>query len=173
VLAIAIAGLSTAGLAPSRGLAQAEDQGAYVLVEPFDRPEFTLQSVDGEARSIDEWNGNVVLLDFWASWCIPCREEMPLFDALRSRFHEQGFEVIGLAADQIDPVLEFLRAVPVSFPILHGNVFDVMGLSAEYGNGSEVLPFSVLIDRDGRVRYVQQPGIVTYAEAEKAILTLL
>jgi len=137
------------------------------------RPDFTLTDMQGEPRSMNEWDGKVLLVDFWASWCIPCRNEMPYFNELRARYGEQGFEVLGVAADEVEKVEEFLEEVQVDFPIIYGDLFDVMDLSAEYGNSFGGLPFSTFVDRDGNMRYVQKPGEMTYEEAEEVLLRLL
>ena len=137
------------------------------------RPDFSLLDMQGETRTMDEWDGQVVLVDFWASWCIPCRHEMPYFNELRAKYGDQGFEVIGIAADDYEKVEEFLAEVQVDFPIVYGEMFDVMDLSAEYGNSFGGLPFSTFVDRDGNMRYVQKAGEMTYDEAEEVLLRLL
>jgi len=137
------------------------------------RPDFTLATIDGGSRSIEEWEGQVVLLDFWASWCIPCRREMPMFNELRAAYGDQGFEIVGLAADELEKVQQFLDEVQVDFPIAYGDMFDVMDLSAEYGNSFGGLPYSAFIDRDGNIRYTQRPGEVTFEEAEEILKRLL
>ncbi|HEY5623721.1 MAG TPA: TlpA disulfide reductase family protein [Gammaproteobacteria bacterium] len=137
------------------------------------RPDFALLDMEGNTRTMDEWDGQVVLVDFWASWCIPCRHEMPYFNELTEKYGDQGFEVIGIAADDRDKVEEFLAEVPVDFPIVYGELFAVMDLSAEYGNSFGGLPFSTFVDRDGNMRYVQKAGEMTYEEAEEVLLRLL
>ncbi len=137
------------------------------------RPDFMLTDMQGQSRTMDEWDGKILLVDFWASWCVPCRREMPLFNELRAKYGDQGFEVIGVAADEFEKVEKFLAEVQVDFPIVYGEMFDVMDLSAEYGNSFGGLPFSTFVDRDGNMRYVQKPGEMSYEEAEEVLLRLL
>lgn len=143
------------------------------VAELKSRPNFTLSDLEGVDRSISEWDGKVLLVDFWASWCIPCRAEMPAFNELRAKYGDQGFEIIGIAADERDKVEEFIAQFPIDFPVVYGDVFDTMDLSAEFGNEYGGLPFSVFIDRDGNIRYVQKPGEVTFEEAEEILTRLL
>ncbi len=156
------------------GAAAGETTARFDPVEgDVHRPDFTLTGMQGESRSIDEWDGNVLLVGFWASWCIPCRHEMPYFNELRAKYGDQGFEVLGVAADEVEKVAEFLEEVQVDFPVIYGELFDVMDLSAEYGNSIGGLPFSTFVDRDGNMRYTQKPGEMTYEEAEEVLLRLL
>ena len=153
--------------------AQDEPVERFRAVDGFLRPAFTLDTVDGESLSVDVWDGKVVLIDFWASWCVPCRKEMPELDELRAQYAGQGFEVVGVAADELEKVRKFLGEVPVDFPIVYGDVTDVMEISKQYGNDYGGLPFSAFIDRDGNVRYIQRPGLVTFEEAEAVVKRLL
>ena len=154
-------------------LAQESPSDRFRAVEAYTRPAFTFNTVENQPLSVDEWAGQVVLVDFWASWCVPCRQEMPEFNRLRAEYGEQGFEVVGIAADDLDKVQAFLAEVPVNFPIIYGDVDSVMKIAAEYGNNFGGLPFSAVIDRDGNVRYVQRPGIVTFEDVEAVVRTLL
>ena len=156
--------------------ASAQDLGTdyfKVVNNDIHRPDFALATIDGDFRSIEEWDGQVLLINFWASWCIPCRKEMPVFNALRAAYRDQGFEVVGLAADEVEKIRKFLNEVQVDFPIIYGDVFDVMDLSAEYGNSFGGLPFSAFIDREGHIRYMQKPGELTFEAAEKVLKRLL
>lgn len=154
-------------------IAQEAPSERFRTVEAYARPAFTFNTVENQPLSVDEWAGQVVLVDFWASWCVPCREEMPAFNRLRAEYGEQGFEVVGIAADDLDKVQAFLDEVPVNFPIIYGDVDSVMKIAAEYGNNFGGLPFSAVIDRDGNVRYVQRPGTVTFEDVEAVVRTLL
>lgn len=155
----------------------AAEDGATSRFDPVDgdvrRPDFTLTDMQGQSRTMDEWDGQVLLVDFWASWCVPCRHEMPYFNELREKYGDQGFEVIGVAADEVEKVEKFLAEVQVDFPVVYGDMFDVMDISKEYGNSFGGLPFSTFVDRDGNMRYRQKPGEVTYDEAEEVLLRLL
>ena len=161
----------------SAGIAQTDtdtETARFIVAEPgSSRPEFTLPDLSGTQRSISEWDGKVVLVDFWASWCVPCREEMPAFNALRAEYGDQGFEIIGIAADDLDKIQAFIEQIPIDFPVVYGDVFDMMELSEDFGNYYGGLPFNVFIDRDGMIRYLQKPGAVTFEEAEVILNRLL
>jgi len=118
------------------------------------RPAVELPDIDGHSQSIAQWDGKLVLLNFWASWCGPCIQEMPLLDRTQARLGARGLQVVGIAADAAAPTHAFLREHPVRYPILvddpekAGNSRDV---SQIYGNDRSVLPYSVLIGRDGHI----------------------
>lgn len=112
-------------------------------------PEPRLTDLEGKERSIGEWRGKVVVLNFWASWCSPCREEMPEFKRLQEEFGDRGLQFIGIAIDEADAVREFLQASPVNYPILLGDE-KTPDWANRLGNRISALPFSVIIDRDGK-----------------------
>lgn len=152
-LAIASAGL---GLALSQMLRPTPAQKAVVtapgvlgvgdLVDDMDLPDH-----DGRMRRLSEWRGKLVVLNFWASWCGPCREEMPMLDSMRARYAGQGLEVIGVAAEEAPAALSFLESNPVAYPILINSPADATDLSWRLGNIQSVLPYTALIGRDGRI----------------------
>lgn len=106
---------------------------------------------DGKRRSLSEWSGKLVVLNFWASWCGPCREEMPMLDAMRARYGSQGVEVIGVASEPASDALGFLEQNPVTYPILINAPGDPLDVSLHLGNAQSVLPYTALIGRDGRL----------------------
>ena len=125
------------------GSAQAADKGS--LAPDFERP--TLQG--GPPVSLEDYRGKVVLVDFWASWCGPCRQSMPFLNSLRERYNPTGFEVLAVNVDtEVDEALRFLKRYPVSYPVLS----DSGALPELYG--LEVMPTSYLIDREGVVRHI-------------------
>ena len=114
------------------------------------RPDFTLPALDGTRRSIDEWDGEVVVLNFWATWCTPCRKEIPLFSQLQDEFSDDGIRFLGVAIDDPEPVRGFLAEVPMSYPTLYG-MESALDVAAAYGNDRGTLPYTVIIGRDGDI----------------------
>ena len=120
-------------------------------------PDFTLKSLQGSNLRLNEYRGQVVLLNFWASWCGPCRQEMPLLDRIHQRYQEAGFAVISVnvEGDEV-PARALAKETGVTFPVL---IDTDQRVSELYD--LEAMPSSVLIDRDGVVRYIHrgyQPG---------------
>jgi len=120
-------------------------------------PDFTLESRAGGTVSLAQLRGQVVLVNFWATWCAPCRQEMPLLDAIYRRYEPMGFALLGVNVEPDSRLSErFLRDTPVSFPIL----FDTEErVSRMYSVAA--MPSTVIVDRRGVVRYIHhgyKPG---------------
>lgn len=115
-------------------------------------PEIGLRDLDGNPVKMADLRGKVVVVDFWATWCGPCKEEMPVLDRLYGKYRKKGLVVVGVSQDRDeDKVREFLRRRPVSFPIVH----DVRhAVAKRYQPGK--MPSSYVIDRSGVVRYVHE-----------------
>jgi thiol-disulfide isomerase/thioredoxin len=113
-------------------------------------PAVELKDLSGKSFGWGALSGKVVLVDFWASWCAPCKEELPVLEALYKKYRGRGFEIVGINQDE-DPAnaSKFLRRAPLSFPILH----DAKRAAAGSYSPSK-MPSSYLIDRRGLVRYV-------------------
>ncbi|NHN37778.1 TlpA family protein disulfide reductase [Pseudomaricurvus alcaniphilus] len=115
-------------------------------------PDFTLKSTQGDNLRLEEERGNVVLLNFWASWCGPCRQEMPKLDELHQRYQAAGFKVLGVNVEtDSDAALAMLKKLPVSFPVL----FDSDSAASKLYD-VDAMPTTVLIDRDGQLRYLHR-----------------
>lgn len=104
----------------------------------------------GRPQALAQWRDQVVVVNFWASWCAPCREEMPDFAELRSRYRAAGVEFVGIAIDSPDRVAQFLQRQPVDYPILVGGG-SAHDLARQLGNPAGALPYTIVLDRDGRV----------------------
>ena len=115
-------------------------------------PDFTLKSLDGKNLKLSEMAGNVVLINFWASWCGPCREEMPLLNALHNKYEPLGFTVLGVNVEEdLKGAKGFLKNFPVDFPVLLDNTNKV---SKQFK--VVAMPTTVVVDRDGNMRYLHQ-----------------
>ncbi|MGC1550238.1 MAG: TlpA disulfide reductase family protein [Rhodanobacter sp.] len=119
------------------------------------QPDPALQDLDGHPHRISDYRGRRVLLNFWASWCGPCLDEMPALAQAQAKFGEQGSIVIGIAMDDPAKARAFLAAHPVNYPILLGQLASP-STTLLFGDTAEVLPFSVLLDGDGRILAIQQ-----------------
>lgn len=113
-------------------------------------PRFTVTGFDGQTRSLPE-PGRPVLINYWASWCGPCRLEMPLLSAFAAEQGGNGIQVVGIALEERDPAQAFLATVPVGFATAW-EAPTPLDSSVALGNVHGVLPFSVLVDGEGRIR---------------------
>ncbi|MGM0677600.1 MAG: TlpA family protein disulfide reductase [Pseudomonadota bacterium] len=143
--------LTATSLAPAA--AQADSGLTGGGMQGQQRPDFKLPDMDGESRHISEWDDRVVLVNFWATWCPPCRKEMPLFVEIQEEYEEQGLTIVGVALDEHQAVSDFIDTYGINFPVLIGED-AAMDVASAYGNRYGSLPYSVLLDRDGKVRYI-------------------
>ncbi len=112
-------------------------------------PDFTLKSKAGSNMRLGELRGQVVLINFWASWCGPCRQEMPLLDDMHSKYSKLGFTVLGVNVDKDSAKADkILKDIPVTFPVLYDASGDV---SKQYN--VDAMPTTVIVDRDGNMRF--------------------
>jgi peroxiredoxin len=120
-------------------------------------PDFALKSSSGENLRLSEYRGDVVMINFWATWCGPCRQEMPLLDELYTRYERVGFSLLGVNIDDDSRrAMQMIEDLGVSFPVL----FDARKEVSELYE-VEAMPVTVLVDREGNVRHVHhgyKPG---------------
>jgi thiol-disulfide isomerase/thioredoxin len=116
---------------------------------PTTLPEFSLQDRDGQMRSIRSWPGKSLIVNFWATWCAPCRREIPLLKQMQKEHGAAGFQVVGVAIDFRDDVLKYAKEIGMDYPILIGEQ-DGMEAAGKFGLGTG-LPFTVFTDTQGRI----------------------
>lgn len=133
-------------------------------------PDFTLKSDTGENIRLSELRGEVVLINFWASWCGPCRQEMPILSELHDKYKAMGFTVLAVNVEEnSSKARKLLRDMPVSFPVLYDNDSNV---SKQYN--VVAMPSTVLVDRNGNMRFLHKgykPGLEnTYVEQVRSLI---
>ena len=131
------------------------------------RPDFTLSDSNGVPVSASDFEGDVWLVNFWATWCAPCVEEMPMLSQLQQEYAGQGVKIVGIALDDTERASQFASNMAISYPILVGQA-DVVVTGRRYGNNTGMLPFSVLIDAKGIIRWTRL-GPLTREELEHQI----
>ena len=135
------------------------------------RPDFNLASNRGGFVTPADFAGKTLLINFWATWCAPCRQEMPMLVDLQREYQSAGLQVVGIALDDVQSVRSFVQEYGISYPVLVGTT-DVMETSAAYGNTAGVLPYSVLVDSNGIVRW-QYVGEIRRQEVSSLLSELL
>ncbi len=115
-----------------------------------DHPAFTLADVNGVERSLDEWNGRPRLLNFWATWCAPCRREIPLLKAMQEAQGEGGIQIIGIAVDFPEEVSAYAEKAEFNYPILVGQE-DAMAVAESSGVDFIGMPFTMILSADGEL----------------------
>ena len=128
-------------------------------------PDFALKSSNGKNLKLSEHRGEVVMINFWATWCGPCRQEMPLLNRLHEQYRKAGFTLLGISVDdKPQAAQEMARQLGVGFPVLFDSEKQV---SRRYD--VDAMPTTLIIDRDGKVRYIHRgfrPGYEAKYEAE-------
>jgi len=118
-----------------------------VLNQRTDSRDFTLPLLDGSSASLSSYKGKVVILNFWATWCPPCRSEMPSMETLYKRFKDQGLEILAVdIGENLNTVQQFIKTKNYTFPVMLDSKSQISGIY-----GIEAIPTTFIIDRDGKI----------------------
>ena len=178
--ALLMVGLAAAGLAAGyvfnnwqhqQKLSETQVTPAGKTVASNTRPLFKLKDLEDKVRDVKEWDGKVLMINFWATWCPPCRREMPAFIELQDKYQDKGFVIIGVALDEKQAVIDFTDPMGMNYPILMAEQEGIK-LSQAYGNNLGVLPFTVIVDRKGNIIHRQRTEL-TFEQVEGMIKPLL
>jgi thiol-disulfide isomerase/thioredoxin len=112
----------------------------------------SLPDPTGQPQPLAQWRGKVLVVNFWATWCAPCREEMPELIDAQNEYGAKGLQIVGIAVDNVDKVQQFAKEIKLNYPALIGG-YGAMDLSKDLGNSLVALPFTLILDRDGKVAY--------------------
>lgn len=130
-----------------------------------------LPDLSGTPQPISQWRGRVLVINFWATWCAPCREEIPVFVRMQDRLGPRGLQFVGIAIDDAAKVRAFAQEFGINYPQLLGAI-DTVELSRQAGNRAGVLPYTLILDRRGRIAS-RLPGGVKEAALEALVEPLL
>jgi len=136
-----------------------------------DVTEFSLLDLNGERRYLSEWQGKLIAINFWATWCAPCREEIPVFVELQQKYQSQGLQFVGIALQQADEIRDFINEYNVNYPSLIGGD-EVIKIASELGNNIGAMPYTVLINTEGKIAFTHR-GPLTREEAEAVVKNFL
>ena len=167
LLAVATVAL-IAGMALRQGTAErpkAEPGASQALLAA------ELPDLQGQKQRMDQWRGKVIIVNFWATWCAPCREEIPELIRAQEQLGPRGVQVVGIAIDQVDKVKAYAEEMRISYPVLVGEL-EVMDLARVAGNALGGLPYTVVLDRQGEIARTELGG-VTQAKLEDMVRPLL
>jgi thiol-disulfide isomerase/thioredoxin len=126
------------------------------------RPDLEFRDLDGRPHRLSEWDGKLLLLNFWATWCTPCLKEIPLLVQAQREFGPRGLQIVGLALDQREAVEAFRTRLGINYPLMLGEA-DIIAAMDALGDQFGAFPFSVLIAPDGRI-LARESGALTADE---------
>lgn len=166
ILALAGVGLAAAVAGAVLGpVALQSRSGASTLLSTV------FPDIAGQPRRLREWSGKVAVCNFWATWCVPCREEIPLLIALYEKHRDQGLDVVGIGVDKLPKIVEFAANLKITYPLLVGDA-RALDLMHSLGNEAGALPYTVVLDKQGTVAY-RKLGAFRQGELDAILAPLL
>ena len=138
----------------------------------WELPPIILNDLNGKQHNLYEWHGKVILLNFWATWCGPCRIEIPDFINYQKQYADQDLQIIGIGLDEVRKLRNYVRTVGINYPILQADPELQYSLLNQWGNPFGVLPFTVIIGKEGHLVFMQQ-GIFNQERFDQVVKPLL
>jgi thiol-disulfide isomerase/thioredoxin len=134
-------------------------------------PEFSLPDLSGRPHNISEWQDKITVINFWATWCPPCRKEITDFIALQEQYSAQGLQFIGIALEDAEPVANYVAASKINYPILLGG-YNGITLAHQLGNLVDAVPYTLIVNSQGQIIH-RHPGELSKDQLVKIITPLL
>lgn len=131
----------------------------------------SLPDLGGKTQTLSQWRGNVLVVNFWATWCTPCREEIPALMRLQNRYAPKKLQLVGIGIDNVDKIRDYAAAMSIDYVLLVGGM-EILGVSKDLGNRAGVLPFTVVLDRTGKLAYTHA-GALTETALDAVVAPLL
>jgi len=145
LILITVAVLALGGGIIARGLLSANNQVSIKTL-----PDFTLPDISGQPHAISEWQGKIRVINFWATWCGPCRKEIPEFIELQKQYADKGLQFIGIAIDDAESVETYLTSININYPMLIGDMAGI-NLAHQLGNNIDAVPFTLIVNQQGHI----------------------
>ncbi len=152
------------GIVPRASVSEVADKGPLLLATK-------LPDASGTLQALDQWRGQILVANFWATWCPPCLKELPEFAQVSRRYADKGVQFVGISIDQVEAVQRFQAEHQIPYPLLIGSA-QTLQLAADLGNPAQALPFTLILDRNGRIRDLRL-GTLTEADLIAKIEALL
>ncbi len=154
------------GLATQVFLHSSEDRNAIDSLWKW-----PLQTLEGATRPLQHWRGKILVVNFWASWCEPCRVETPILVKAQQKFASNGVQFIGISLDSVSKVQEFSKEYKVQYPLLIAGL-EIIEITKRLGNKAAGLPYTVMLDRAGSIQ-ARHLGAISEQQLELAIMPML
>lgn len=131
----------------------------------------SLPDLQGKPQTVGQWRGKVLVINFWATWCAPCREEIPIFVKMQEKYGAEGLQFVGISIDSVDKTAQFSSNFSINYPNLIGTI-DTIEVSQKAGNKQRVLPYTIILDRKGEIVATELGGL-TEKKLESIVKPLL
>lgn len=131
----------------------------------------SLSDLSGTSQAMSQWRGKVLVVNFWATWCAPCRDEIPALIRVQHKYASNGVQFVGIGLDNASNIRDYADEMRIDYVVLIGGM-EILNVAKDLGNGAGVLPFTVVLDRAGKVAYAHA-GALTEASLGTVLTALL